>query len=94
MPLRPFSLSVPEPGKTKSWEGLEVDDFSRGAFSGDRPLTGDKLGMLRKEDAIFQLGVGEFMFDFAPVMSARIPVVVTARSSLGRLLLRLIGLSL
>jgi len=77
-------------------EGSAVEvDVNVGALRGDKAFTGDKFGILRKDDDIFQLGVGECAtLPLELVMSANMPPVVTARSSRGRLALRLIGLSL
>ena len=82
-------------GRAKLERGVDVVDFNMGALMGDNFLAGDRSGMLRKEDDILQLGVGELaMFPLAPVMSARTPLVVTARSRRGRLADRFSGLSL
>ena len=82
-------------GRANSEREGDVVDFNMGALMGDIFLAGDRSGMLRKEDDIFQLGVGELiMLLLAPVMSARTPLVVTARSRRGRLADRFKGLSL
>jgi hypothetical protein len=71
----PFSL--PESKTEKPWAGTDVGGFIKDFFSGDAFLEGDRLGALWKGDGILQPEWGEFMLLLVPVMSARMPVVVT-----------------